>query len=126
MKKLLALLALLAAPAEAADFPRDIPLTWTNPTEYTDGSPIQAGELESVYLACFRQNDLATIVAEDLVVINPVVGSTQSYTLVGAAPQPGTYLCFAKANTVDGVASDWSNEKVIKFTGKPLPPVVIN
>lgn len=126
MKKLLAILVLISMPALAADYPRDIPLSWTNPITYTDDTPILEGDLKSIYLVCFRNNDMQTPAAEVEVPINPVVGSSQSHSIVDGAAMPGTYHCFAAAITVDDLWSDLSNEKTLRYRGKPLPPVVIN
>ena len=120
------LLVLLTLPVVAfaqQDYPRDITLSWTNPSQYVDGSVIEAGDLESIRVECFRGSDtVATFVSS---VPDTGEGAPQTETFAGVIPQPGTYTCFAYAIAV-GVESDASNAASRKFTGKPLPPQNFN
>ena len=121
MRILIILLLFLAGSAFAQqDYPRAITLSWTNPTQYVDGSLIEAGDLESIRVECFKNNDtVATFVST---VPDTGEGLSQSETFPAVIPSPGTYRCFAVAIVVGGAESDPSNEAFKKFTGKPLPP----
>ena len=121
MRWLIAALLLFPALAVAQQaYPRDITLSWANPSTYVDGSVIEAGDLESIRVECFRQND--TIATFTSTVPDTGEGLAQSETFVGVIPSPGTYSCFAYAIVVGGAESDPSNEAIKKYTGKPLPP----
>ena len=122
MKKLITLAALLVTASVCAQqgYPRDITLSWENPSQYVDGSPIEAGDLESVRIECYRQNDPTP--AFTSTVPDTGEGQSQTETFTGVIPQPGTYNCFAYAIVVDGTESDPSNQTDKKFIGKPLPP----
>lgn len=123
------ILALLLAPLTAMaqqEYPRDITLSWTNASEYepiapaTVGDPIAAGDLTSVRIECFRNNDtVATFTATV-----PVTGEglSQSEIFVGVIPSPGTYRCVSYSIIFDGTESVASNSTSKKYTGKPLPP----
>lgn len=122
MRGILVLLAVLWAGSASAQqgYPRDITLSWTNPTQYVDGSLIEAGDLESIRVECFRSNDtVATFVST---VPDTGEGAAQSETFTGVIPGPGTYNCLAYAIVVGGAESDPSNQASKKYTGKPLPP----
>ena len=119
-------LVLLLVPALAwaqQDYPRDITLSWTNPSSYTDGSPIAAGDLDSIRVECFRANE--TVATFTSTVPDTGEGLPQSETYVAVIPGPGTYRCFAYA-IVGTSESDPSNEATKKYTGKPLPPQSFN
>lgn len=121
MRYLVLLALLLAAPAfSQSDYPRDITLDWTNPSQYVDGSTIEAGDLDSIRVECFRNND--TVPAFVSTVPDTGEGAPQSETYTGAIPSPGTYSCVAYAIVVGGAESDASNTATRKYTGKPLPP----
>ena len=120
MKKLLVLALIPVAALAQQMFPQDLSLSWTHPTQYTDLTPIEPGDLRGTLLQCSR-NDNTLIVNEEVPFGGPV---EQSYTFVGVIPQPGTYTCIAFSITIDGVMSDASNEVVRKYTGKPLPPAL--
>ena len=114
-------LLLLLAPSAFAqqDYPRDITLTWTWPTLYTDNTVIQPGDLRGAFITCDRQDGTRVIDTE--IPITTALGSTQTEVFVGFIPQPGTYTCFSFAITVDDISSDPSNPASKKYTGKPLP-----
>jgi hypothetical protein len=113
-------LLLLALPVIAQqNYPRDLTLTYDQPTHYTDGTVIEAGELVSNRFNCARQD--GTVVVDESRPVTVAPGSTQSEVFGGVIPQPGTYTCYAYASTVDA-ESDASNAAFKKFTGKPLPP----
>lgn len=116
----LVLLAFSASVSAQSDYPRDITLSWTNPSQYVDGSAIEAGDLDSIRVECFRNND--TVPAFVSTVPDTGEGAPQSETYTGAIPSPGTYACVAYAIVVGGVESDASNSATRKYTGKPLPP----
>lgn len=103
------------------DYPRDITLSWTNSDSYTDGTAIEAGDLESVRVECFRANDLINA-AFTATVADTGEGTAQSEVFVGVIPQPGTYACVAYSIVVGGAESDASGTATKKYTGKPLPP----
>ena len=125
MSKYLILLGLLPAAALAAtDYPRDITLNWTNPSEYVDGSPIEAGDLDAIRVECYRGND--TVPTFTSTVPDNGEGLLQSETYVNAIPSPGTYSCVAYAIVIDGTESDASNSTLRKYIGKPMPPQTFN
>ena len=110
------------------DYPRDLELSWTQPTQYTDGTPIGTGELRGVLITCWRSNDPNTLVIEQERTA-PTPGGQYSYNFVGVIPQPGTYNCVAYAVTLDDIYSDMSNTIDRKYTGKPNPQtltIVVN
>lgn len=120
--KLLIPLFLLPVLAFAADFPRDLTLTLTQPSQYEDGAAIEALELVSNRFNCARQDGTVVVDESRLVTTGP--GQEESFVFVGVIAQPGTYTCYAWASTADA-ESDPSNAAFVKHTGKPLPPVVI-
>jgi len=122
---IIAVLLLFATSAFAQQsYPRDITLSWENPSQYTDGSIIEAGDLDSIRVECFRGNDtVATFVST---VPDTGEGAPQSEVFAGVIPQPGTYTCIAYAIVVDGTESDPSNSVAKKYIGKPLPPQNFN
>jgi hypothetical protein len=117
---ILALVLLSTTAVAQQDYPRAITLSWTNPSQYVDGSVIEAGDLESVRVECVRNNDTVPVFSSTV----PVTGEgvSQSETFTGVIPQPGTYNCVAYAIVVDGTESDPSNTASKKYIGKPLPP----
>jgi hypothetical protein len=122
MKFLIGLVLLFATTSAFAqsDYPRDITLSWTNPDQYVDGSTIEPGDLDSIRVECFRNNDTVPVFVST--VPDTGEGAPQSETYTGAVPAPGTYSCVAYAIVVGGVESDASNTATRKYTGKPLPP----
>ena len=127
LKQLLTLVVLLGFAATASaqqSYPRDITLSWTNPDQYVDFTPIEPGDLESIRVECFRQNDVTPAFTAS--VADNGEGLFQTETFVGVIPQPGTYNCVAYAIVVGGEESDASNEALKKYTGKPLPPQNFN
>lgn len=112
---------LIAAPSLAQqDYPRDITLSWTNASQYTDGTDIDAGDLTGVRIECFRQNDTTPILTGTFPPTGE--GSPQTETFTGAIPQPGNYTCFGYSIVIGGVESDASNPANKKYVGKPQPP----
>lgn len=114
------------------DYPRDITLSWTNPSQYepippaTVGEAIAPGDLDSIRVECFRQSDPLTPVFVSTVP-DTGEGLPQSETFAAVIPGPGTYSCFAYAIVVGGAESNASNESLPrKYTGKPLPPQEFN
>lgn len=118
-------LAVLVPANAQQSYPRDLTLSWTQPTTYVDGSLIGAGELRGTLLTCWRQNDPNTMVIDEEVAA-PNAGGSYEHTFLESINQPGTYLCVAYAVTVDDLYSDMSNTVDRKYTGKPLPPQVFN
>lgn len=117
MKILAVLLIFLSLSANAQqDYPRDITVTWDNPTEYTDGSLIEAGDLDAIRIEIYRQND--TVPAFTATVPDTGEGLTQVEVFTGAIPQPGTYRIEGYA-IVDNIESDPSIPLFKKYTGKP-------
>lgn len=122
MKKYLILALILSSPAWAADYPRDITLSWTNASTYVDNTLIEAGDLTEVRIDCFRQGDGSLTFSTNVPVTG--VGLPQTETFAQLIPQPGTYLCYGYSVMYEGTESDASNEARQKFIGKPLPPQV--
>jgi len=122
MRYMIAVVCLLMSASAFAqqDYPRDLTLSWTNPSAYEGGAPIEAGDLETIRLECFRSND--TVAAFTAAVPDTGEGLAQSETFVAVIPSPGTYRCYAYAIVVGGAESQPSNEALKKYTGKPLPP----
>jgi hypothetical protein len=102
------------------DYPRDITLSWTNASQYTDGTVIEAGDLTGTRIECFRQNDTVPIVTGTFVPTGE--GLAQTETFAGAIPNPGTYTCFGWSIVIGGIESDASNPASKKYVGKPNPP----
>jgi hypothetical protein len=122
MKKMFLFLLFVAGAAFAQqNFPRDLTLTFTQPSEYTDGTAIEVGELVSNRFNCARQD--GTVVVDESRPVTSAPGEEETAVFVGVIPQPGTYTCYAWASTADA-ESDPSNAAFKKFTGKPLPPIV--
>jgi hypothetical protein len=118
-----ALLLAWAAPSYAQqDFPKPITLSWTNPALYVDGSIIEAGDLESIRVEIYRQNDPTPVFTAT--VPDNGEGAEQSEVFVDAVPQPGTYEVYAYAIVVGGEESDPSAPAFKKYTGKPEKPVI--
>lgn len=113
--------------AAQQDYPRDITLSWTNPSLNTDGSQIQPGELKEIRLKCDRHDGTN---AFDILVplTDQGPGDAMAQTVVGGIPQPGTYSCVGFAINIDDISSDASGVATRKYTGKPGPPenLVIN
>lgn len=125
MRRAIFLLLFLSGTSLAQqDYPRDITLSWTNPSQYVDGSIIETGDLDSIRVTCFRGNDTTPTFTSS--VPDTGEGAAQEETYLGAIPQPGTYTCFAYAKVVTGEESDASNPTEKKYTGKPLPPQTFN
>ena len=120
--KYLTLLLLVVAGAACAqqDYPRDITLSWTNASQYTDGTAIEAGDLTGTRIECFRQNDTVPIVTGTFVPTGE--GQPQTEVFAGSIPQPGTYTCFGYSVVIGGIESDASNPASKKYVGKPNPP----
>lgn len=122
MKQYWLIFLLLVAPAAYAqqDYPRDITLSWTNASQYTDGTVIEAGDLTGVRIECFRQNDTTPTVTGTF----PATGEglAQTETFVGSIPNPGTYTCYGYSIVIGGIESDPSNPATKKYVGKPQPP----
>jgi len=113
-------LLLVFSNAYAADYPRDLTLSWVNPSAYEDGTPLLPGELVSVRLECVRGSDPTPVI--NVTLPAGTIGAQQSEALVGAIPIPGTYACWGYAIPIDAdQESVASNTASKKFTGKPLP-----
>jgi hypothetical protein len=121
---LVGLVGLSSLASAQQDYPRDITLNWINPSQYVDGSVIEAGDLDSIRVECFRGSDAAATFVETRE--DTGEGAAQSETYVGVIPQPGTYTCFAYAIVIGGTESDPSNPTSRKYIGKPLPPQTFN
>jgi hypothetical protein len=121
MKYILPLL-LIPMIAFGANFPRDLTLTLTQPSEYEDGSSIELGDLVSNRFLCTRQDGTEVVNESRPVTTGP--GEFEEFVFVGVIPGPGTYTCNAWASTAE-LESLASNDATKKHTGKPLPPIVI-
>ena len=111
--------------ANAATFPADLTLSWTNASQYTDGTQIEAGDLFEVRIDCYRHDDPTTPVLSERRAVTGE-GLSQSETYVAAIPRPGTYTCYGFSIVVDGTESDPSNGASKKYIGKPTPPVIVS
>lgn len=125
MNKLLAALLLLGMSATAfgqQDYPRDITLSWQNAAQYESGEQIAAGDLTSVRVECFRNNDLVPSFTATV----PVTGEglPQAEDFAGVIPNPGTYSCVAYSIIFDGTESVVSGAAIRKYTGKPKAPEI--
>jgi hypothetical protein len=101
-------------------FPQDLTLSWTNADQYEDGSLIEAGDLVSVRIECFRNNATVPIISQTFPVTGE--GQPQTETIVGAIPQPGTYSCVGYSIIFDDTESVASAPATKKYTGRPKPP----
>lgn len=124
MKRIFIIVAMLLASLFIAqnataqqDFPKDLPVSWINPSTYTDDTPIEAGDLESIRIEVFRQNDLVPIYT--ITIPDNGEGAAQSITLISVIPRPGNYRKEAYAIVVGGVESDAAVSDYEKYTGKP-------
>ena len=90
---IVATLLLSASAFAQQDYPRDITLSWTNPSAYEGGAPIEAGDLETIRLECFRGSD--TVATFTSAVPDSGEGLPQTEVFTAAIPQPGTYRCYA-------------------------------
>jgi hypothetical protein len=104
------------------DYPRDITLSWINPSAYTDGTLIQSGDLTQIRLECYRHDDALTPVFSRTEIPSGE-GTPQSVTYPGVIPRPGTYTCYGYAAVADGTESDPSLPAAQKYLGKPNPIV---
>jgi hypothetical protein len=102
MRALLFLLLLSSALAEAATYR----LTWVNPTQYNDGSPLLIADLATIKIYCG-----ATPVM--VAAVSPVPAST-------TVELTGVQACYATATDLNGVESNKSN--TITLQVKPKPP----
>ena len=124
MKKILTSAVLLFTSMLAfsqSNYPRDIELSWTNPSNYVDGTSIQPGDLDFTRLVCDR-HDGVNFIDQNIPLGADIPGGPSLVVLTGAVPKPGTYNCSAFSVTIDGTSSDASNVVAKKYTGKPVPP----
>ena len=121
------LLALSTTAFGQQNFPRDVTVDWVNPTQYTDGSFIETGDLESIRVEIFRNSDPITPVYT-AVVPDTGEGAPQSEVFASAIPGPGTYEIYGYAIVVGGEESDPSTPATKKYTGKPqkITSVTVN
>ena len=130
MKTLSALILLMLAFSANAqqNFPKDITISWVNPSEYDDAAntPIEAGDLESIRIEIFRNSDPTTPIFT-ATVPDTGEGLAQSETF-NAIPGPGTYEVYGYAIVVGGEESDPSAPASKKYTGKPqkITSVTVN
>jgi hypothetical protein len=105
-------------------FPADLTLSWTNATQYEDGTLIEAGDLTHVRIQCTRNNETTPTINTSF----PVTGEglAQSETMIGAIPRPGTYECVGFSVIFDGTESRPSGTVTKKYTGKPNPPNAVS
>lgn len=112
------------ANAQTSSYPRDLTLTWTNPSQYTDGGAIEAGDLESVRFEC-ANNLTPNVFVLDASLADNGEGQVQSNTWAGVIPSSGTYTCYAWATVVDGSESGASAPALKKHLGIPMAPVIL-
>ncbi len=126
MRKIIYALLLLAFSVAAnaqQDYPRDITLNWTNPSEYVDGTLMEPGDLKDIHINCYRQNDTVPMMSVSMP--DNGEGMEQGETFIGAIAIPGTYKCEGFAISIDDVWSDASVPAFKKYTGKPKSIVII-
>ncbi len=99
------------------DFPKDLTVSWTNPSLYTDDTLIEAGDLDAIRIEVYRQNDIVPVFTATIP--DSGEGLPQSELFLAAIPQPGTYRIEEYAIVVGGVESDPSVPAFQKYTGKP-------
>ncbi len=112
-------LAAVAAFAQNS-YPRDVTLSWINASVYTDGAPIEPGELQAVRIEGRRNSDSVPSITATIPASG--VGQAQSSTLTAAIGGPGTYSCVAFTVVIGGVESDPSSPASVKFVGRPSAP----
>lgn len=117
------LLAAGIAAAQGPTYPRDITLTVTAPSQYTDGTQILSTDGLSIEASCTR-NDGTLVLDRAPFASSIVPGAEVTQTFVGAIPNSGTYTCRAYA-VVDSISSEPSNDGTKRYTGQPGPPVII-
>jgi hypothetical protein len=97
-------------------------LSWTSPSLYVDGSTIEAGDLDSIRIEVYRQNDTVPVFVATIP--DNGEGLEQAETFADSIPQPGTYEVYAYAIVVGGEESDPSAPAFKKYTGKPRNPLL--
>jgi hypothetical protein len=119
MKKIITLIALmLIVPMPA--FAGSATLTWDAPTQYTDGTPLNpATDLSGYVLGWGLVSRTSVTYPHSVNVPNPG-SATVTYTLTSLPT--GTVFFSARAITIDGIASGWSNEIVKRVIGTPGTP----
>ena len=111
-------LVLLSCGASAGGFPQTLTLSWTNASEYTDATPIEAVDLTGVRIECVRVNDGSALLTATFVPTG--VGLTQSEVFVDVITKAGVYECVGFTIVSDGDESVASNTAPKKFIGKPM------
>ena len=119
MKRILIIALLFVASSALAqqDFPKDLTVSWVNPSLYTDDTPIEVGDLESIRIEVYRQND--TVPVFTATIPDSGEGLPQTEVFLASIPKPGTYRIEGYAIVVGGVESDPSIPAFKKYTGKP-------
>jgi len=125
VKSVVAIACLLLSAGAAAG---TATLNWTNPTTYTDGTPMPLSDLSSITLQYGQCPDGKTMPATVSTVSVPESATTPvtTYTVTGLANSPATgtpvIYCF-QANAVSPThgASAWTNP-VSKQMPPPAPP----
>ncbi len=109
--------AMLATPAIAAQYPRDIRVSWENADLYEDGAIIEAGDLEGVRIEIYRANDTVPVLTATIPASGE--GLAQSENFIGAIPRPGTYRIVGYSIVIGGIESVASDPVFRKYIGKP-------
>lgn len=111
------LLAFSSAAFAQQDYPRGITVGWLNADSYVDGTLMEAGDLETVRIEIYRQNDTVPVFTATI----PATGEglLQSEIFAGAIPRPGTYRIEGYSIVIDGIESDTSVPAFKKYVGKP-------
>jgi hypothetical protein len=110
--------------AQGNNFPRDLTLSWTNASQYEDGTLIEAGDLTEVRFEC-SNNSQPTVLVVDATVAATGEGAPQSEVFVGVIPSAGRYTCYGYSRVTDGTESAASTPAAKKFLGIPMPPISI-
>jgi hypothetical protein len=121
---LLLIAALLPMAVWAAAFPQNLTLSWTNASQYTDGTDIDPVDLTGVRILCTRTNDGEVLINTTLVPTG--VGLAQQEVFTDVITRAGTVECVGFTVVSDGTESDPSGTAIKKYIGKPQPPENVN
>lgn len=123
MKTIILMLAILLAGTALAQTPLDTGLSWVPPTEYTDGTPIESGDIASYTLRCGTVQGTDSITGT---VAASATTLTRDQLLTSYAMQLDVpYFCALTATTANGETSEKSDE-VHFVMASPPPPLVPN
>lgn len=121
MKTLLICLAMLFASAAHAQTPLEVDLSWQAPTAYTDGTPIEAGDISGYTLLCGTVQGTDSITGA---VAATATSVTRDQLLTSYAMKLDTaYFCSLTVTTDNGQTSERSSEVHFVMESPPAPRV---